>query len=178
MSVAPYDRLKHLDYIQAVIARLANNAFVMKGWSLTLCSALLGFAVSRQQASLALISLAPAVAFALLDAYYLRQERAFRSMFKDVAASEDLTSFEMNPRPYAESQRWSDALRSFSISAYYGGILIVSLLVFIALSVQPGTTQTSDAPPPTAANASPVPSCVHPPTTTASPVPSATPTLR
>jgi hypothetical protein len=28
--------LKHLEFIQGVIARLANNSFLLKGWSVTL----------------------------------------------------------------------------------------------------------------------------------------------
>lgn len=132
-----YDRLKHLDYIQAVIARLANNSFLMKGWALTLCSALLGLSASRAQASLALLALAPAAAFSLLDAYYLRQERAFRSMFRDVSESTELAAFEMNPRPYAKKEPWCKAIFSFSIAAFYGLIFLVSLLVWGAVASQP-----------------------------------------
>lgn len=177
MSNARYDRLKHLDYIQAVIARLANNSFVMKGWSLTLCSALLGFAVSRTQASLALISLAPAIAFALLDAYYLRQERAFRSMFRYVAASEELQDFDMDPTPYSRNQLWRSAIASFSIAAFYGVILAVSLLVFIALCTQPGAAAAGDSPLPTVSG-SPAASIAPPPTSSASSTTSGTPIRR
>jgi hypothetical protein len=33
------DKIKHLEMIQAVISRLANNSFLLKGWSITLVSA-------------------------------------------------------------------------------------------------------------------------------------------
>ena len=37
--------LKHLEFIQAVITRLANDSFLMKGWALTVAGAFYGFAV-------------------------------------------------------------------------------------------------------------------------------------
>ncbi|MEN9503463.1 MAG: hypothetical protein RI964_2748 [Pseudomonadota bacterium] len=38
------DRLKHLEMLQQVITRMASNSFLIKGWSITLISALLAFA--------------------------------------------------------------------------------------------------------------------------------------
>jgi hypothetical protein len=35
------EKLKHLEFIQAAINRMANNAFLLKGWSVTLTGALL-----------------------------------------------------------------------------------------------------------------------------------------
>ena len=35
------DQRKHLEMIQTIIARLATNSFAVKGWSITLASALL-----------------------------------------------------------------------------------------------------------------------------------------
>jgi hypothetical protein len=37
--------LKHLEFIQAVITRLANDSFLRKGWALTVAGAFYGFAV-------------------------------------------------------------------------------------------------------------------------------------
>ncbi len=34
---------KHLEFVQAVINRLAGNSFLLKGWSITLVSGLLGY---------------------------------------------------------------------------------------------------------------------------------------
>jgi hypothetical protein len=54
------DNHKHMDYVQAVIARLANNSFLMKGWALTISSATLGFAVTQKHFGLAPAALVPA----------------------------------------------------------------------------------------------------------------------
>jgi hypothetical protein len=130
------DHHKHMDYVQAVIARLANNSFVMKGWALTLSSALLGFAASRGQAMLAIAAVVPAVAFWVLDTYYLRQERAFRAMFDDVSAKK-VIDFEIKPAPYAKQQSWWRAGKSLSLSAFYGSIIVVSLAVGAVLAFVP-----------------------------------------
>ncbi len=134
------DHHKHMDYVQAVIARLANNSFVMKGWALTLTTALLGFAVSRGQALLAVSALVPAIAFWLLDTYFLRQERAFRHLFADVA-SKRVTAFAMNPREYAAREKWWVVMRSASLSGFYAAIILVSLGVASIL----GIAQSNDA---------------------------------
>jgi hypothetical protein len=47
------DHHKHMDYVQAIITRLGNNSFLLKGWALTLSSALLGFAITQKHAGLA-----------------------------------------------------------------------------------------------------------------------------
>ncbi len=38
-------RLKHLEIVQQVITRMAGNSFFLKGWSVTLLSAILAIAV-------------------------------------------------------------------------------------------------------------------------------------
>lgn len=119
---------KHMDYVQAIIARLANNSFVMKGWALTLTSALLGFAATRGDALLAFLALVAVLAFWFLDAYFLRQERAFRLMFADVAAKK-VAGFNLNPAPYAKQVKWWPVLRSVSLGVFYGALLILSLVL-------------------------------------------------
>lgn len=82
-------RIKHLELIQAVIARLSNEGFVVKGWALTIVGALLGLAVTARNSELALVGLVPAVAFWGLDASLLRAERQFRALYSQVCAHAD-----------------------------------------------------------------------------------------
>ncbi|MFF1530931.1 hypothetical protein [Cellulomonas sp. NPDC058312] len=127
------DHHKHMDYVQDVIGRLANNSFVMKGWALTLCAAILGLAASRDQAALAFAALVPAAAFWVLDTYFLRQERAFRAMFRDVAAKR-VAQFKMNPRPYAQREPWWPAMFSLSLLGFYGAIVVLTVVVGVLLA--------------------------------------------
>ncbi len=64
--------LKHLEFIQAVIARLAGNSFLIKGWALTVTGAFYGFAVHGSDWRLAALGLLPALTFWGLDGYFLR----------------------------------------------------------------------------------------------------------
>ncbi|GEM_PF-317851 len=128
------DHHKHMDYVQAAITRLANNSFVMKGWALTLATAVLGFAVSRGQWVLATAALVPAVAFWMLDTYFLRQERAFRHLFRDVAEKR-VTGFAMNPRGYAKREPRLQVMFSWSLLAFYGAIIAVTVLVAAVLGL-------------------------------------------
>jgi len=127
-----------MDYVQSVINRLASNSFLMKGWALTLSSAILGFAASRSEALLALVAAMPALAFWALDTYFLRQERAFRQMYDDVAAQK-VTNFEIRPGPYAARQPWRVGI-SISLTLFYGAIIAVSVLIAAALWAAAGST--------------------------------------
>lgn len=136
------DRHKHLDYIQAVIARLGTNSFLLKGWALTLSTAIVGFAVTRADARLALVATITAVSFWLLDTYYLKQERAFREIFRE-AVSGRIPNFEMNPRPYAKKIRWRSVMFTMSLGLYYGLIATVSLLAALLLALPAGSSEPS-----------------------------------
>lgn len=78
------NRVKHLEMIQAVVARLGGNGFLVKGWAITIAGAFLAFAINREKYGLALAALAPTFLFWLLDTSFLRNERLFRSLFDRV----------------------------------------------------------------------------------------------
>lgn len=128
------DHHKHMDYVEGVITRLANNSFLMKGWALTLSSALIGFAVTQRNAGLALAALLPSTAFWVLDTYYLRLERAFRAMYADIAAK-TLRDFRIEPKPYVEKQPWKICL-SISLAIFYPTVMALAGAVAIVLGQQ------------------------------------------
>jgi len=75
------DVRKHLEFIQAVIARQAGNQFLIKGWSLTVVAAVYAFAASNHRPAVAVVGSLVSLLFGGLDVYYLRQERLFRSLW-------------------------------------------------------------------------------------------------
>jgi len=80
------EKIKHLEFIQAVVTRMNANSFQLKGWSITVYSALLALFASTGGNKLFLyVSVAPTLLFWLLDTYYLQQERKFRGIYNDVA---------------------------------------------------------------------------------------------
>ena len=84
-------RVKHLEFIQSNISRMNQNSFQMKGWAITVLSALLAiFAASGNEegkgnVAFLFVAIAPCFIFWLLDSYYLQQERKFRGVYNDVA---------------------------------------------------------------------------------------------
>jgi hypothetical protein len=92
----PEQRIKHLEMVQAVIARLGNDSFLIKGWAITVVGVFLGLAVNSQKPLLALISIVPTLMFWGLDTYYLRSERLFRLFYERVRlGGEDYLPFSM-----------------------------------------------------------------------------------
>jgi hypothetical protein len=75
------DVTKHLEFIQSVVARMANHSFLLKGWTVTLTAAIFGLAAKGTNPAFVLIAFFPALAFWGLDAYYLRRERLFRRLY-------------------------------------------------------------------------------------------------
>jgi hypothetical protein len=127
--------VKHLEFIQAVIARLANNSFFMKGWALTAAGLFYGFAVKGTSWPVAAIGLLPTVAFWGLDAYYLRQERLYRRLY-DAVRREDasIEPFSMNAQPFAdEVAEFLATVLSKTELPFYGGILVIGMAVIGAI---------------------------------------------
>lgn len=75
---------KHLEFVQAIINRLAGNSFLLKGWSITLAAGLFALASRDSNPDVAAVALLPSLSFWGLDAYYLRQERLFRALYGNV----------------------------------------------------------------------------------------------
>jgi hypothetical protein len=70
---------KHLEFIQNNIARMAQNAFLLKAWSVTLVAAIIALTPREPSVYFVLIALLPALAFCWgPDGFYLGQERLFR----------------------------------------------------------------------------------------------------
>ena len=72
---------KHLEMMQGVINRMAENSRSCKVWCVTLVSAILVLVARTGEANHALIALGPTVLFYVLDAYYLALERGFRRSY-------------------------------------------------------------------------------------------------
>jgi len=94
--MATEEKFKHLTLIQGVITRMASNSFLLKGWSVSLASAMFAWAAKGSEPGLALLALLPILAFWGLDAYYLGYERKFRDLYSKAAKAAE-TDFQMTP---------------------------------------------------------------------------------
>lgn len=92
------NRQKHLEFNQAVIARLSDHSFKLKTFGLIQVGAIAAFVASRDTGVGALCLLAPAAAFMLwyLDARFPRDERAYRVLYEAVRQTvEEVVDFRM-----------------------------------------------------------------------------------
>lgn len=169
----PDDRRKHLDLIQAIVTRMSSASSTAKGWLLPVVTATYGYAIVQHARSVALLGIAAVLLFAFLDANYLKQEKAYRRLYraivrnpqKDWQFSLDLTDAD-EPRgqeccckPVLRFvARWIPGPRvwfSWSIMPFYGALVIVGLFIYWHAPTptptappQPRVTSPAPTPPP------------------------------
>lgn len=132
-------RLKHLEMLQQVITRMANNSFLIKGWSITLISALLAFATKDKIQVMAWIALLPWLAFWILDGFFLHQEKLFRRLFDHyrVQPQDTATDFSMDTRlkdvkDKPEVQSWPSVMVSKTLLIFHGLLALLIVAVILA----------------------------------------------
>ena len=80
---------KHLDYIQSIISRMAQNSFQAKTWGITVITGLLAFCLSSESVDLRNVAIKIAcvitILFGFVDTYYLYLERGYRELYNIVA---------------------------------------------------------------------------------------------
>jgi hypothetical protein len=123
------DQRKHLELIQAVINRIAGNSFLIKGWSVTLVSALFALAAKDADQRFVVISYFPCIMFWVIDSYYLSQERRFRALY-DSARHASNADFSMDTSAVRKpANSWASAFLSRTMLLFHGLILTVISLV-------------------------------------------------
>ncbi len=119
------EKLAHLKMIQGVINRLANNSFLLKGWSVVLVSALFALSAVGTQPVFVCLAFFPAIAFWILDGYFLHQERLFRALYDRVRGQEEAkTDFSMNTSVVSsEVDSWASVTVSKTLMIFHGAVL-------------------------------------------------------
>lgn len=83
------NKIKHLEFIQGVINRMANNSFMLKGWAVTLIAGIFALAGKDTDKMYFLVAYIPVIVFWFLDSYYLLQERLYRSLYEKVRNTDE-----------------------------------------------------------------------------------------
>lgn len=124
------EKIKHLEFVQNVIARMNVNSFQLKGWMITIVSALLALYVSTEKSLYVFVAVIPDILFWCLDAYYLKQEKLYRKLYQDIV-NNSVSPFDMNANRYDVSYRkvyWSK-----TVAGLYFTIAIILLLLGLFL---------------------------------------------
>jgi hypothetical protein len=123
------DKFKHLEFIQGIINRMGQNSFLIKGWTITLVSAL--FALSAKDSNLMFVIVAyfPAITFWILDGYFIYQEKLFRKLYDTVRMTET-TDFSLNTKELDNGfSDWASAILSKTILLFYGSVMTTILII-------------------------------------------------
>ena len=134
----PMDRkIKHLEFIQGVINRLASDSFRMKGWCVVLVAALFVLLAREGRIEFVGVALVPVLFFWGLDGYFLWQERLFRALYDHVRVlKEDEIDFSMDVSTFKtdRSRTWPSATLSRTMLVFYGALTLAIALTTIVVS--------------------------------------------
>ena len=126
----------YINLIEEIIKRMANNTFIIKGWAITVISALLTIENSfKANFRIDMIIIVVDGAFCFLDCFYLREERLYRNLYSEVIkCSKDkdckIDYYNLNTKLYTNRRtRYINIICSKLILPLY------SMLIFIAFIV-------------------------------------------
>jgi len=127
--------IKELEIIQGIINRMANNSFLIKGWTITLVVVTLLLKGNKYHTFIAFI---PILVFWFLDAYFLRLERLYRRLYNWVKDNRLKTKdflFDLNYKRFEkEEQSILRIMFSITLGLFYGSIFGLTLIYVIFFS--------------------------------------------
>lgn len=130
------DRIQHLQMLQAAITRMAGAAAAIKNLSLIIVAGALAFVATSKEPTLALFAAVLTVAFWLLDARYLQQEKWFRDMYDRERGLDpsERASFAMTPSAEIRGATGIGyGLTSWSTWGLYAPVIVFLLILWFVL---------------------------------------------
>ncbi len=129
-------KLKHLEFLQAVIARMATNSFLFKGWAITIAAGVSAFAAAKTKAAVLSVALVTTLMFWALDGYYLWLERCFRKAYVDIARRDPAEiDFSMAIDRSKAVRRWLRTCVRAHLCLFYGALLAADVVgIFVIRS--------------------------------------------
>lgn len=125
-----------LGMIQNVVERMGQNSFLIKGWCITLISALFALSAKDSQISFVYLAYLPVIIFWGLDGYFLWQERLFRKLYDHVRnLSEDKIDYSMNRSDLeiTKKETWICSTFSKTLIPFYSVLLVSVIAVMILI---------------------------------------------
>lgn len=125
-------KLKHLEFIQSVINRMATNSFLFKGWAITVAAILSTYASTQSKDRIVILSVFVTVAFWLIDSFYLSLERCYRDYYEEVAAAKpNNTNLSMKLSAGSNPSKWVNAALSRTLIIFYGVVAVIDLAALL-----------------------------------------------
>ncbi len=122
------EKTEHLNMIQSVISRMANNSLQVKCWCVTIVAAI----IVLSDSVIIWIGLLPVLLFCALDCYYLWQEQKFRGLYNTKRTEKETDSdFLMDP----PTTPISKAVFSITTTPFY---LVIAIVLTTVASINLG----------------------------------------
>jgi hypothetical protein len=124
-------KIKHLEFIQAVINRMAGDCFLLKGWTVTLVVALFSLSAKDTNHNYFLIAYFSVILFWVLNGYFLSQERLFRALYDHVRKiNESKIDFSMDTKKFqTDENSWLRSIFSQPLLIFYLTLVGVMLII-------------------------------------------------
>lgn len=128
---------KEIDLIQACITRMANNSFLLKGWTITIVAVVLALAdKSIDPALLSSLVLIPLFSFWYLDTFFLRTEKMYRKMYEWVlekrCQDDNTYLYDLNPHRFKDKvDSTRKVMFSVTLRWFYGVPALITIGVIV-----------------------------------------------
>ncbi len=127
--------MAHINLLQGIINRLANNSASCKTWCLALVGALLSLAGATHSPVVAYFTIVPVLIFGFVDTMYLTQETAYRALYGGIVTSVRQQKYKLDDAFEARAPWTSSdvchATKSWSIWPIYGGLIVIYIVASI-----------------------------------------------
>lgn len=126
--------IAHINAMQSVIQRMADNSRSCKLWCVTLVAAILVLMANLGEGMYAWLAVVPILALVGLDVYYLTLEKGFRSTYDDFVdrlnrgALEPAELFVIKPGGSVPVHFWR-SMRSTAVWPFYSALAVVNAAV-------------------------------------------------
>lgn len=131
------NKIAYLGFIQAIISRMASNAFAIKSWSVSITAAIVAAGVALKSIPIIAVALVPMGVFIFLDSYFFLQEKNFRRLYNTVRHQEFDTKnpFDLTPPQNIYAIPWYErVMKLFEravLPVYLAQLIIVASTILI-----------------------------------------------
>lgn len=132
------NKLKHLEFIQNIISRMAGSLFFLRGWTITLIGALLAlFSKNNSPDYVFYFLIVVVLIFWFLDGYFLSQERSYRDLYNHVRKLKDEDiDFSMDISEYQKYKKNTLIYSMFSLTLLIFYIPLIGAAIYILLQIK------------------------------------------
>lgn len=125
-------KIRHMEMIQEVISRMANNSFALKGWTVTLVAGIFTLSGDAIETNFWFLFI-PIIIFWGLDAFYLSKERSYRALYKHVSGlNPDQIDFNMDAIAFSGIKKiWSCLISPTELFFYLPLSVLSGIIIFI-----------------------------------------------